>query len=107
MFFYAFYIAIESLNFSFDFFSLLFNDSTPVLTPSSKLLNCFFTTNSFPGILILISAVLFSLSLEFSNLRKTSAFNILSRNLLNEETIFSMKSIKSDEALKLIFQEMN
>ena len=75
MLFYAFYIAIESLNFSFDFFSLLFNDSTPVLTPSSKLLNCFFTTNSFPGIFIFISVILFSLSLEFSNLRKTLTFD--------------------------------
>ena len=78
MLFYAFYIGIESLSFSLDFLSLLFNVSTPVLTDSSKLLYCFFTTNSFPGILILISAILFSLSLEFSNFRKTSAFNILS-----------------------------
>ena len=61
------------LNFSLDFLSLRFNDSTAVLTPSSNVLNCFLTTNSFPGILILISVILFSLSLEFSTLKNVHA----------------------------------
>ena len=61
-----------ALNFSLDFLRVLLRDSTAVLTPSSNVLNCFFTTSSFLGILILISVILFSLSLEFSSFKNNN-----------------------------------
>ena len=55
----------ESLNFSLCLFNCLFKLSTAMFNPSSKVLVSLLTINSCPGILILTSVILFSLSLVF------------------------------------------